>query len=359
MDISLVPFDPQTASRIEWTRFHTFRTIRHEEQNPGDPLPEDARSETWMRRGNPELRQIRFAAFRDGDEEMIGWLYFAVYREDAPSYADRQREANISIQVLAPHRRQGAGRILLGKAAELAGERGKALLIGGTDEPDGFAMVEAIGAQVARRERESRLYLDQMDWSMVEEWEQAGPVRSPRSTLEWLDDYVPDDIAEEYCEVLTEALNEAPRDELETGDTKITPEVNRHWEDTIKESGGRFLVVISREEDGAVSGVTAMGYWPDEKTFIHQFITGVRPPYRGRGLGKWLKAENLLRVRRELPQVTVVLTDNATTNAAMLAINERLGFQKHRDSITAQMSLETLEDYLSKPVVETLHRAGP
>ena len=175
---------------------------------------------------------------------------------------------------------------------------------------------------------------------MVEEWEEAGPVRSPRSTLEWLDDHVPDAIAEEYCEVLTEALNEAPRDELATGDTNITPEVNRHWEDTIKESGGRFLEVVSREEDGAVSGVTAMGYWPDEKTMIHQFITGVRPVYRGRGLGKWLKAANLLRVRREFPQVTVVLTDNAITNEAMLSINERLGFQKHRDlGISARLTI--------------------
>ncbi len=32
----------------------------------------------------------------------------------------------------------------------------------------------------------------------------------------------------------------------------------------------------------------------------------------------------------------------------MLAINERLGFQKHWDSITAQMSLEALEQYLDR-----------
>ncbi|MFQ5919967.1 MAG: GNAT family N-acetyltransferase [Thermoplasmata archaeon] len=349
MDISLIPFDPQTASREEWARFHVFRRIRHEEENPGDPVSEDARSETWMRRGHPEMEQIRWAALpADGPDEVIGWLYFAVYRKDAPSYAERQGEAQVRVEVLVPHRRRGVGRVLLQKAAELARDRNVSLLIGPSDEPDGFAFVDAIGAQVARRERDSRLYLDQMDWQMVEEWAEAGPVRSPRTTLQWLEDHVPDDLAEEYCELLTEALNEAPRQDLETGDTTITPEVNRHWEDTILESGGRFLEVISREEDGAVSGVTALGYWPDEKTMIHQFITGVGLAYRGRGLGKWLKAANLLWVRRELPQVRVVLTDNATTNAAMLSINERLGFRKHRDSMTAQMSLEALEAYLKR-----------
>ncbi len=350
MDVSLVPFDPQTASRDEWTHFHTFRRTRLEEQNPGDSYPGDARSETWMRRGDPDAEEIRFAAFRSGDnEELIGWLYFAVYREEAPSYAERQKEAHVSIQVLGPYRRRGVGRVMLRKAAELARERGNSLLVGGTDEPDGFAFVEAVGAQVARRERESRLYLEQVDWPMVEEWAKAGPKRSPETSLQWLSDHVPEDIAVEYAQVLTEAMNEAPRDELETGDIKITTEVNRQWEDRFVESGARLLRVISREEDGAISGVSDMVYWPDEKTLIHQFITGVRPPYRGRGLGKWLKAENLLRVRRDLPQVTVVLTDNATTNAAMLAINERLGFhQKHKDSITAQMSLEALEAYLKR-----------
>ncbi len=80
---------------------------------------------------------------------------------------------------------------------------------------------------------------------------------------------------------------------------------------------------------------------------IHQLITGVRPPYRGRGLGKWLKAANLHRMRRELPQVTVVVTGIATTNAAMLSINERLGFCKHKEGIMAQLSLEALEEYLN------------
>ncbi|MEE9173416.1 MAG: GNAT family N-acetyltransferase [Thermoplasmata archaeon] len=349
MDVSLVPFDPPTASREEWVRFHTFRRLRHEEADPGDPLTEDSAEETWMRRGDPETEEIRFAAIQSGKpEEVIGWLHFSVPREGSPMYATMEKEVRVIVQVLQPYRRRGVGRMLLVKAAELARECGKSLVIGGTAEADGFAFVEAIGAQVAQRGREGRLYMDQVDWEMVERWAEEGPRRSPSTTLQWLGDHVPDDIVEEYCEVLTESMNEAPRDDLEIGDIVITPEFIRHWEEKIKESGGRVLDVISREGDGAISGLTVMGYRAGEKTMIHQQITGVRPLYRGRGLGKWLKAANLLRVREELPQITVVLTDNATTNAAMLAINERLGFQKHRDSITAQMSLEALDQYMDR-----------
>ncbi|MFQ5909004.1 MAG: GNAT family N-acetyltransferase [Thermoplasmata archaeon] len=348
MDVTLVPFDPKTASREEWARYHAFRRFRHEEANPGDPLDTDETIEVWMRGGNPEAEETNVAAFLAGEPEMIGWVYFWVYRKDAPSYANRAKEARIRISVLEPYRRQGIGRQLLAKAAELARNSQKSLLMGGTDESDGFAFLEAIGAEVALRHRESRLYLDQVDWAMVERWAEEGPKRSPDSRLQWLDGPVADDIVEEYCEVLTESLNEAPREELETGDTVVTPEVNRQWEDRIVESKGRLLGVISREADGAISGVTDMGFWPEEAPLIQQFITGVRPPYRGRGLGKWLKAENLLRVRRELPEVNVVVTGNATTNAAMLSINERLGFQKHKDGVVAQMSLEALEEYLTR-----------
>lgn len=347
MDVSLVPFDPRTASREEWARFHAFRRLRHEERNPGDPVTEDATEEVWMRRGDPLWEETRFAASsRERPEEVIGWLTFSVVREGTATYANRAKEAQVNVQVLEPYRESGVGRRLLAKAADLAREKGKSLLIGWSQEEDGKVFLEAIGAEVAQRTRVSRLYLDEVDWKMLEHWAEEGPKRSPESTLEWTGDRIPDDVLVAYSEVLTEVINEAPRDALNVGDTVLTPEVVRQWESKMKESGGRSFGVMSREPDGVISGMTDIGYWPDEKTLVHQFITGVRRPYRGRGLGKWLKAANLLRVRKELPHVTVVQTGNATTNAAMLSINERMGFRPHKAGVAAQMPLEALEDYL-------------
>ncbi len=92
--------------------------------------------------------------------------------------------------------------------------------------------------------------------------------------------------------------------------------------------------------------MTEMGYFPDEEYLIHQYMTGVRVPHRGRGLGKWLKAAMLLRVREEFPQVKVVVTGNATSNAPMLSINQRLGFKPHREGAAYQISVDGLEEYL-------------
>jgi predicted nucleotidyltransferase len=43
-----------------------------------------------------------------------------------------------------------------------------------------------------------------------------------------------------------------------------------------------------------------------------------------------------------------VSTWNATTNAAMLAINEALGFREHRVSEMPQMTVAALEAWLSR-----------
>ena len=61
---------------------------------------------------------------------------------------------------------------------------------------------------------------------------------------------------------------------------------------------------------------------------------------------KWLKAAMLLHIRNTFPKVTIVTTDNATSNAPMLSINERLGFAVHKESVTTQISTKDLGLYV-------------
>jgi mycothiol synthase len=56
-------------------------------------------------------------------------------------------------------------------------------------------------------------------------------------------------------------------------------------------------------------------------------ITGTLPDHRGRGLARLVKHESLRRVAAK--GVTSVFTENDETNAAMLAVNTRLGYRPH------------------------------
>ncbi len=347
VDIKVVPFDPHKATQDEWARYHAYRRNRHEETDPDDPILADATVEARERTPETAWKEIRFALLdAERPEEWIGWQAYEIAHPDGPSYEENKHILWLWISLLPPYRRKGIGRRLLRRAARFAREHDKSLVVSYTAEADGLAFWKAVGAQDAQRSRQSRLQLDHIDWAMVEQWVTEGPARSPGSTLEWFTNRIDDEEVEEWCKALTEVWNMMPRDDLDIGDEVFTPERQRRGEEGIAEGGGTILTAVTKEEDGTISGLTEMGYFPEEDWMIQQWMTGVRRPYRGRGLGKWVKAAMLLRVREEFPQVRVVRTGNAFSNAPMLSINERLGFQLYREGMEVQIGLKDLEAYL-------------
>lgn len=347
MDLSIIQFDPETASREEWRQYHTFRRARHVETNPEDPVIEDETMEAWMRWRDPQWEEIRHAVLDpEGPEAQIGYIHFEISRPGSPSHETNKNLASINVELLRPYRRRAYGHRMLVKVVELAREHARNVLQGSCGEEDGKAFAAAIGAKVVLRGREVRLNLDEVDWAMVEAWAKEGAIRSPGTTLRWFVNRIDDDIIDLYCRLYTDTSNQEPQDEATHGDVTFTPETFRDREARLAEIGGRELTVVSVEPNGDLSGLTEMTHVPDRKWMIRQNTTGVRDVYRGRGLGKWLKAEMLLRVRREFPHVKVVVTGNASSNQAMLSINERLGFRTHKEPLTVEMTREALEGYL-------------
>lgn len=88
-------------------------------------------------------------------------------------------------------------------------------------------------------------------------------------------------------------------------------------------------------------------YWhPNRPELLQQGMTGVLPAYRNRGLGRWLKAAMLAKVLSDRPQIAIIRTSNADSNAAMLKINRELGFQPYLVQIEWQVTTEQVAAYL-------------
>ena len=84
-------------------------------------------------------------------------------------------------------------------------------------------------------------------------------------------------------------------------------------------------------------GVSNFFHSPSEPGRLKQGLTGVLPAYRRRGIAIALKVRTI-RYAREHGYQTIS-TRNNTQNAPMLAINERLGFQKLPAWITLERTL--------------------
>ena len=349
MEIELRPFDPFKATEEEWKAFHQYRYKRYAEAHPGDPITADGIVEQSLRFMRDDDHIETHSVYEKGKtDEWIGLVRSSTLKESSPSYEENKHTVFVyNVDLLTPYRGKGFGKQLLETVLEFAKRRKKRLIIANAVEADGKRFVKKLGAKEALSAVENRLDMTKLDWNMVEDWAKEGPIRSPDSKLEWFQD-CPNDILEAYCEMYTEVLNQAPREELEVGDWIVTPEHRRKWETRQKELDVTWLTVITRDPDGDISGLTEVFYRPSKDPLIYQDLTGVPEKFRGSGKGKWLKAIMLQEIKKRFPTVTTVVTGNATTNAPMLSINERLGFKVHREEIVAQMKTEALEKYLAK-----------
>ncbi|MCA1847255.1 MAG: hypothetical protein LC792_29515, partial [Actinobacteria bacterium] len=88
-----------------------------------------------------------------------------------------------------------------------------------------------------------------------------------------------------------------------------------------------WLLCARHDDSGELAGYTELTFsatWPQK---AEQGDTGVWPKHRDRGLGRWLKAANAVRVLDERPEVKFIDTWNAGSNEAMLGINVAMGFR--------------------------------
>jgi len=233
-------------------------------------------------------------------------------------------------------------------ALQLLNRHGCRLLDAWSDEESGHAFLRRIAGEPKFHAAENRLKLAEVDWAMVRRWIEDGEARSPQTKLEVYDGPIPDDMLEHYAPTIGGLLNTIPWEDLDHGEIVITPEQMREWYRRMAIMDLDQHTVLTREPDGSISGITDVSFTPHLPTLIEQMFTGVRPEARGRGLGKWIKAAMLEKIRAEHAQAEWMITGNAESNGPMLSINHRLGFKEYRAAAVYQLSRDRLAEVVAR-----------
>jgi mycothiol synthase len=231
------------------------------------------------------------------------------------------------ISVSSEFRRKGLGQKLLGQILRVAKREHRKVLIFGTSERilSGAHFAEKIGAKRGIENHTNRLLLEELNQDMIAQWIADAPV--DEFELEFYTGDLPESKLEAMCE-LFDVMNTAPRGELEINDEKTTPEKLLEWQKQRNAIGlQHWLAVVKEHNTGRYAGFTETGWHPNRPLILGQWGTGVNPIYRGKGLGKWLKAAMLEKVLSERPEINQVRTGNADSNGPMLRINHALGFK--------------------------------
>ncbi len=129
------------------------------------------------------------------------------------------------------------------------------------------------------------------------------------------------DLAE--MQVLREAINDAP--DAHEWESYPPERIAAYERSLVRRRQTQHTIVARDRATGAPAGLTMVCVKELIPGFAAQEDTSVLPAYRGHGLGLLLKLEMAAWLRAERPDVRVIDTWNDTTNAPMLAVNQRLG----------------------------------
>lgn len=321
MEPTPIPFVPETATREEWDRFHAYgRSHREELGQTGGPVTDRVR-ETYMQGMAWEVWMVEI------DDRIVSVRYFRVREGD---------RLQMSGGLLREFRRCGIGTTWLRTARDRMVKEGVDLLETKSHRADEAEFLAAVGFEHRTTQGHSRLEIADIDRDMVGEWAK-GAIGTVRFSL--YPDRLPDAALRDYMSI----RNRFP----ELGTIRETEAGTRENLERVQGPDGLHHTILTREEDGAVSGMTETIWYPDRPRFAMQEFTGVAPAHRGRGIAKALKARMLEYILERHPEVTTIGTTNETSNAPVMSINERLGFQRTKETTEHRITRAALEDWLA------------
>jgi len=330
----------KSEGRDFWTRYHEYRRLRHMESRPDDPLRPDDVEESLLKRDSPFDIHHHHEVVQDS--RLVSWLSGSTSKPGAPGHETNKHLFWAYIYVRPDARRRGVGTSWLPLLVELMDAHGCTVVGLNAEEPSGHAFLKWLGAEARFSGAENRLKLADVDWSMVDRWIAEGPKRSPETKLERYEGPLPEAMWQDYAPQLSSLLNTIPFENLDFGEIVLTPDHMREYYARLEIGHDQLHTIVTREPNGVISAITDTSWAPHRPTVIEQRFTGVRPDARGRGLGKWIKAAMLAHVHQLHPEAEWVTTENAGSNAPMLAINKKLGFKEFRAATEYQIGRDDL-----------------
>lgn len=234
----------------------------------------------------------------------------------------RPEAASLRFLFVPPeHRRRGIGTALLEAVGARVRAQGRGrlrtLALDGHEAAAAFA--RRAGADPGLRIEQRRCPVAALDGDMLRRW--ASPV--PGFSLVAFDGVCPDEHLEAFAAVVT-VMSGAPG--AEAGRAPAPGDVRRMMAAHLRQGNESWTVCARDDASGRFVGYTELSFSIHRPWHATQGDTGVETAYRRRGLGRWMKAHNALRLLAERPEVEHVETWNAAGNVAMLSINRAMGF---------------------------------
>jgi mycothiol synthase len=170
-------------------------------------------------------------------------------------------------------------------------------------------------------------------------WDVPAPVGF--RVVEWAG-AAPDELVASYARALF-AMRDAPAGDSEYRIAEWTAERVREAEARHREQNvvQRVVVAVS-EATGEVAALTQMDLYTAYPEWALQQDTAVVPAYRGKGLGRWVKAHMVRALLAERPSTEKIYTNVNADNEHMIRVNGQIGFTTSRSTVGVSAEIAEL-----------------
>jgi len=290
--------------------------------------------------------------------DVAGYAAAAVENGEVVGYAsietsDRENLANAEISVVvAPHARgHGVGTALLAWVVDFASARGRTTLVGwamDTADLDGREVVTAPTGGTFPADNPGLRFATRRGF-VLEQVESNSTLHLPVDVAPWLAEAephtegyrlhrfglaLPDEWIDDFAVIRGETTADAPQAGL-VADPEVwdAARLRAAWEERAKAGYDGLTVAAEHVASGHLIAFTSLVWREHPPEVAYQGWTFVQREHRGHRLGLWIKAAALVELAERQPTVRRIHTENASENAPMLAINQKMGYRL--DSLSA------------------------
>ncbi len=344
--ITFKEFDVLNATASDWTIYHEFRHAFNSEEYPEDKLISDSSFEKLLK-GYVMRGEMKFCFFNIfDDKKQIGVFSYFSYDEDSPSFKNNEKLVTFDIKLLKDYRYKGIGTCVLKIIVDQNEQTNKSVFKTKYDIPETKKFVSRFNAKQALVYYDNELNMKSVDKRKLQDWIKEASKLNVDIKVVIIEGKIPDTYIDEFVKCYTDSINSQPRDGLEKGDEVITVEQYRKDEEIDLSQGNKIISALALKSNGIIIGLTQIKFLDSNGENLEQGITGVSDLNRGRKLGKWLKAEILLYIKKYYPLTKTIHTRNTSSNEAMNHINTILGFKTIRKTTVVQVQIDDLKKFL-------------
>ncbi|PIE52992.1 hypothetical protein CSA37_03525 [Candidatus Fermentibacteria bacterium] len=245
------------------------------------------------------------------------------------TYKTESLPGSIRIFVHPDHRRKGIGKELLKHSVAEISKTGvsEVLFYTSSSAPAGSLFAEKLELKKEYDYSSNRLTISEADDALLNEWLDYPLGAEQEIFMAVWHNLTPED---RYGDLVCfyQKVHDAEKGQPGFVEYTYTEEKFRQREKAMNKTGSQCLTIIcSAADTGEILGMTDISWSPSRPEVVFQGYTAVLPSVRRKGIGKRLKAEMLLHVKKNIPEAVFIRSGNTNYREPILRINEQLGFR--------------------------------